>query len=88
VLACNPVRRGRTPLALFLATLEEDWQAPVLLEQEAGEYSYPTLLQTRDGLVHLVYTWRREHRRHVCSSEAWLREAQARARDAGQAAAN
>ena len=76
LLACNPVARGRTPLALMLATPDEDWQAPLLLEQAPGEYSYPTLLQTQDGEIQLVYTWRREHIHHVSFSEAWLRAAQ------------
>lgn len=29
------------------------------------EYSYPYLLQTRDGYLHLVYTWHRTRIRHV-----------------------
>lgn len=75
LLACNPVARGRTPLALLLAAPDERWGPPRLLEQEPGEYSYPTLLQTQDGLVQLVYTWRRERIQHLTFSEDWLRQA-------------
>ena len=28
-----------------------------MLEREAGEYSYPAVIQTSDGLVHISYTW-------------------------------
>lgn len=74
LLACNPVAQGRTPLSLLLASPDEDWGVPHALEEGPGEYSYPTLLQARDGTIHLVYTWRREHIRHLSFSEAWLRQ--------------
>ena len=74
LLACNPVARGRTPLALFLATHKEDWRQVRLLESGPGEYSYPTLLQTRAGHLHLVYTWRRERIHYLAFSEACLRQ--------------
>lgn len=74
LLACNPVARGRTPLALLMATPNEDWGEPLNLEAGAGEYSYPTLLQTRDGTIHMVYTWRRERIQYARFSETWLRQ--------------
>jgi predicted neuraminidase len=36
------------------------------------EYSYPALLQSRDGRIHLSYTWRRQGIMHAVFSEAWL----------------
>jgi predicted neuraminidase len=37
------------------------------------EYSYPFIIQTRDGLLHLVYTWHRLAIKHIVFNEAWLK---------------
>ncbi len=45
-----------------------DWQAAVLLENDPdpdGEYSYPAMIQTDDGMVHVTYTWNRKQIKHV-----------------------
>jgi predicted neuraminidase len=44
------------------------WQAALVLEDEAGNhpgFSYPAVIQTADGLVHITYTWKRIRVRHV-----------------------
>jgi predicted neuraminidase len=44
------------------------WQAALVLEHEAGDhpgFSYPAVVQTTDGLVHVTYTWKRTRIRHV-----------------------
>ena len=38
------------------------------------EFSYPFLLQTRHGELHLVYTWNRAFTKHVQFNQAWLDE--------------
>ena len=48
------------------------WQAALLLEHSEGEYSYPAVMQTADGLVHITYTWRRERIKHVVVDPAKL----------------
>ena len=43
------------------------WEAAALLEndQKGTEFSYPAVIQTKDGLVHITYTWKRKLIRHV-----------------------
>ena len=48
------------------------WEAALVLESEEGEYSYPAVIQTSDGLVHITYTWRRERIKHVVIDPAEL----------------
>ncbi len=55
----------RTPLNLALTTNGTTWYAALVLEDEPGEYSYPALIQSDDGLVHIVYTWHRLRIKHV-----------------------
>lgn len=72
LLAYNHSDQQRTPLCLAWADEDEHWSAPIKLEDEAGEFSYPTLLQARDGQIHLVYTHRREHIHYARFSEGWV----------------
>ena len=43
------------------------------LETDAGEYSYPAVIQTADGKVHITYTWKRQKVRHVVLDPAKLK---------------
>ncbi len=36
----------------------------------SGEYSYPSIIQSADGMIHIVYTYRRIAIKHVALSEA------------------
>ncbi|HLV37602.1 MAG TPA: sialidase family protein, partial [Spirillospora sp.] len=71
----NPTASGRTPLRVAWSTEDETWPHGRTLEDGPGEFSYPTLLQSADGDVHLVYTYRREHIQYACFDEAWVRGA-------------
>ncbi len=55
----------RTPLNLALSTDAKTWNAALVLESDPGEYSYPAIIQTKDGLVHMTYTWKRQKVKHV-----------------------
>ncbi len=55
----------RTPLNLAVSRDGKNWEAALVLENEPGEYSYPAIIQTRDGLVHATYTWKRQKVKHV-----------------------
>ena len=51
------------------------WRLTRTVESDADdlvEFSYPALLQSRDGRIHLAYTWRRQGIKHAVFSEAWL----------------
>ena len=43
--------------------------------QDNVEYSYPAIAQSRDGLIHIVYTNDRENIKHLACNETWLQEA-------------
>lgn len=57
---------GRDTVALAVSDDGRRWAAGALLEVEPGaEFSYPSILQTRDGALHVTYTWKRKLIRHV-----------------------
>ena len=72
LLVYNHTARGRSPLNLAIAADGRDWQAALVLEDEPGEYSYPAVIQTADGLVQITYTWNRRRIRHVVVDPARL----------------
>ncbi len=65
--ASAPGGKGaRTPLTVALTEDGKKWYAVAVLENSpVSQYSYPSVIQTADGLVHIVYTWRRERIKHV-----------------------
>ncbi len=65
IFVYNHTTRDRSPLNLAISRDGILWEAALVLEREAGEYSYPAVIQTADGLVHITYTWRRERIKHV-----------------------
>ena len=74
LLAFNDSKHGRANLRLGLSTDNgKSWQRIATLAEEAkAEFSYPFLLQTRDGNIHAVYTWKRKAVKHVVFNEAWV----------------
>ena len=38
-----------------------------------NEFSYPQLIQTCGGEIHLVYTWQRKRIKHIVFNEAWVK---------------
>ena len=71
LLVYNPTirekgRNGRQELAVALSQDGKDWKTILTLEKEKnGEYSYPAVIQTSCGKIHITYTWRRETIKHV-----------------------
>jgi predicted neuraminidase len=62
----------RSPLNVAVSDDGRTWQAAVVLEDEPGEYSYPAVIQSDDGLVHVTYTWKRTRIKHVVLDPAKL----------------
>jgi predicted neuraminidase len=51
----------------------QSWFAAAILDQDHGaEFSYPAVIQTRDGKVHITYTWNRKRIAHVVLEPAGL----------------
>lgn len=65
LLVYNPTVDGRGKLAVALSTDGTNWKDVLTLEDARGEYSYPAVIQTDDGLVHITYTWKRERIKHA-----------------------
>jgi predicted neuraminidase len=65
LLIYNHTERARSPLNVAVSVDGKTWDATLILEGQPGEYSYPAVIQTADGLVHVTYTWRRQRIKHV-----------------------
>jgi predicted neuraminidase len=72
LLVYNHTKHGRSPLNTAVSTDGLTWKAGPTLESERGEYSYPAVIQTPDGLVHVTYTWQRKRIKHVTLDPAKL----------------
>ncbi len=73
ILVFNDSTVARTPLSIVRSTDEgKTWERPMELEANPGEYSYPCVIQTSDGEIHVTYTYRRYSIKHVELDEGWL----------------
>ncbi|MCR8630625.1 sialidase family protein [Paenibacillus radicis (ex Xue et al. 2023)] len=72
----------RTPLTLSISEDEGvTWPYSVNLQEADDEYkeneigySYPSIIQSRDGKLHIAYTYLRKGLRYVRVNEDWVRE--------------
>lgn len=65
LLVYNPSASARTPLSVAISQDGITWTRLLDLETAPGEYSYPAVIQSRDGHVQITYTWKREKIKHV-----------------------
>lgn len=60
VLIYNHTNKGRTPLNLAVSQDGERFRMFETLEDQTGEYSYPALVQAKNGDLVMTYTWNRK----------------------------
>jgi predicted neuraminidase len=87
VMANNDTESGRARLSVWRSTDEgRTWPHRRAIEDTpGGSFSYPSVIQTADGLVHVSYSYvepapaaggrRREAIKHIMLDPAWVSEA-------------
>jgi len=56
----SSIEKMRVPLNVAVSRDGVHWDAAAVLEDQGPEqYSYPAVIQANNGLVHVVYTWKR-----------------------------
>ena len=73
LLVFNPTSDGaRVPLSVAVSNDGKNWKKICDLEVGAEpntprhkEYSYPSIIQTLDGMIHIVYTYNRQTIKHT-----------------------
>jgi predicted neuraminidase len=67
LLVYNHLTKGRNMLGVAISEDGIKWQAAALLENdmEGTEFSYPAVIQSNEGLIHITYTWKRMLIKHV-----------------------
>jgi len=72
LLVYNHTVSDRSPLNVAVSSDGKKWDAALVLENTRGEYSYPAIIQSPDGLVHITYTWQRQRVKHITVDPAKL----------------
>ena len=78
LLIYNDTTRGRNSLAVSISDDEgKSWQWTRHLEnQPAGSFHYPAIIQSRDGMLHAVYSYfvaDGKSMKHATFNEAWVK---------------
>ncbi len=74
LMVYNDHARTRENLRLALSNDRgKSWQAIATLEDTPEEeFSYPYMIRSDSGDIHLVYTWKRKRIKHLVFNEAWI----------------
>ena len=81
LMVYNDIEDGRHSLAVSLSDDEgETWKRTSHLEKEKkgkGSFSYPSVIQTKDGLIHATYSFHlpgKKTIKHLAFSIDWIKE--------------
>ncbi len=82
LLAFNNSEEERDDLSLALSLDKgQSWQLITTIElnpldppDNSKQFSYPWLLQTSNGQIHLFYTWHKSHIKHIVFNQSWLEQ--------------
>jgi len=79
VIVYNDTVKGRSSLAVSMSDDEgKSWKWTRHLEkQNEGEFHYPAIIQGRDGMLHVIYSYfvtEGKSMKHVAFDEAWVRD--------------
>lgn len=76
LLVLNDLESGRNSLALAVSRDQgHSWNIVRHIEQDGdgkSEFSYPYLIRSSNGNMHLLYTWNRKRIRHVSFNDSWI----------------
>ena len=80
LLAFNDTLKNRDNLSLAISKDGgNSWKRAAVIENTPGQgFSYPCLVQTRDGLIHLSYSRNRDVIQYACFNRAWLEKPEVR----------
>ena len=69
LLVYNPLKNGgddRKKLSVAVSKNGIDWEDQIILEEKKGlEFSYPAVIESSDGKIHISYTYDRKNIKHV-----------------------
>lgn len=69
LLVYNPTTKkgmDRGELVVAISSDGNQWKTFLTLEKEVGaEFSYPAIIQSKDGVVHITYTWKRQRMKYL-----------------------
>ena len=69
ILVYNDSVDARSPLVVAVSGDTHRWRTHRVLESGPGEFSYPAVIESADGTVHVTYTWNRRCIAHVRISD-------------------
>ena len=68
-LACNPTKKSRNEMALFISCDGGQTWKKVFSKKRKYPQEYPSIIESRDGKIHLIYT-RKRHIWHIVLERA------------------